>query len=330
MIHWGIIGVGDVCEKKSGPAFNKVAGSKLQGVMRRTGKLAEDYANRHGVPVWYDDAEVLINDTSINAIYIATPPSTHAYYTKLAAAAGKPVYVEKPMARNHEECLEMVAACKEAGVPLYVAFYRRALPNFLKVKALLEEGAIGKIIMIETKVHKYVSLGNHYVNIDHEGKNWRIDPEIAGAGYFYDLASHQLDFFDYLFGPIIKASGMAKNVHGEYSAEDTTLGTFLFENGVIGTGSWCFCIDKDSEVDNTIIYGTEGRIEFPFFTAFHVTLKKNDSPDEIMHFDIPENIQQPLIQTIVDDINEVGMCPSTGVSGARTNWVMAEICKRVD
>ena len=104
-IAWGIIGVGDVCEIKSGPAFNSIEGSKLVAVMRRNAALAQDYAQRHSVPKWYDDADALINDPEINAIYIATPPDTHQFYTLKAAKAHKIVYVEKPMARNYKECL---------------------------------------------------------------------------------------------------------------------------------------------------------------------------------------------------------------------------------
>jgi predicted dehydrogenase len=328
MIKWGIIGVGDVCEKKSGPAFQNIEGSTLAAVMRRTGYLAEDYAKRHGVPKWYDDAEKLIHDPDINAIYIATPPDGHAPYTALAAAAGKPVYVEKPMARNHHECLKMIVDCEAADVPLFVAYYRRALPNYLKIKTLIEEGVIGDIRFVDVKIHK--SLHPDIVGQSENVHNWRTQPDIAGAGYFYDLASHQLDFLDFLFGPITQAQGMAKNFGNLYAAEDTTLGTFTFENGVLGMGSWCFATSDDSQLDKTTIYGSKGTIEFPFFGGFDVTLNVDGSNSKVFKFDIPLSIQQPLIQTIVNELNGIGKCPSTGVSAARTNWVMAQICRRVD
>jgi predicted dehydrogenase len=327
MINWGIIGVGDVCEKKSAPAFQHIEGSKLVAVMRRTGTLAEDFAKRHGVPKWYDDAEKLINDPDINAIYIATPPDGHAPYTALAAAAGKPVYVEKPMARTHEECLDMIAACENASVPLFVAYYRRALPNYLKIKALIDEGVIGDIRFVDIKMHK--SNAADRVKQGGNTQNWRINPDIAGAGYFYDLASHQLDFLDFLFGRIVKAEGMAKNFGNLYAAEDTTLGTFAFENGILGMGSWCFAVSEDSALDKTTIYGSKGSIEFPFFSGFDVTLKIDGKNAKIFKFEMPTHIQQPLIQTIVDELNGIGKCPSTGVSAARTNWVMAQLCQRV-
>jgi predicted dehydrogenase len=328
MIKWGIIGVGDVCEKKSGPAFQKIEGSELVAVMRRTSAMAADFAQRHGVPKWYDDAEKLITDSDINAIYIATPPDGHAYYTALAVAAGKPIYVEKPMARTHQECLDMVTACETAGVPLFVAYYRRALPNYLKIKDLIEEGAIGDIRFVDVKVYK--SLYPDIVGQSQNTQNWRTKPEIAGAGYFYDLAAHQLDYLDFLFGRIVKAEGIAKNFGNLYPAEDTTLGSFTFENGVLGMGSWCFAVSKESEMEQTIIYGSKGSIAFPFFSGFDVTLKIDGKNTKIFKFEMPTHIQQPLIQTIVDELQGIGKCPSTGVSGARTNWVMQQICQRVD
>ena len=209
MIKWGIIGVGDVCEKKSGPALQKAEGSELIAVMRRTAHRAEDFARRHGVKKWYDHAEDLINDPEINAIYIATPPDGHEPYTLMAAAAGKTVYVEKPMARSYAECLNMVETCQKAGVKLFVAYYRRALPNFLKVKELIESGTIGEIRFVDVKVHK--SLHPDIVGQSENVNNWRTQPDVAGAGYFYDLASHQLDFLDFLFGPVVKAHGLAAN-----------------------------------------------------------------------------------------------------------------------
>src|SRR5687768_17696565 len=121
-IRWGIIGCGDVTEVKSGPALQNAEHSRLVAVMRRTGSLARDYAERHGVPRWYDDADALIGDPEVDAVYVATPPDSHKDYTLRAARAGKPVYVEKPMALNFAECQAMVQACRDAGVPLFVAF----------------------------------------------------------------------------------------------------------------------------------------------------------------------------------------------------------------
>jgi predicted dehydrogenase len=151
-VNWGIIGCGNVCEVKSGPAFNKVDNSKLVAVMRRDLDKAKDYANRHNVPLFYNDAAALINNENINAIYIATPPSTHELYTEMALKADKPVYVEKPLTINAASCERMISMEKNYDNKVTVAHYRRGLPLFNKVKQLVNEGAVGKVKLVQLKI----------------------------------------------------------------------------------------------------------------------------------------------------------------------------------
>ncbi|MCV9386689.1 Gfo/Idh/MocA family protein [Reichenbachiella ulvae] len=318
MIKWGIIGVGDVCEKKSAPAMNLIEGSKIQAVMRRNAEKAADYAQRHGIDIWYDDADALIADPEVNAIYIATPPYAHREYTIKAAEAGKPVYVEKPMAKTYSECRDMVEACQKHGVPLFTAYYRRALPNYLKVKELVDSGAIGDVRMVEIRMAK--PLVPDIVTLQEQ--HWRVNPEVAGGGYFHDLASHQLDFLDFLLGPVTKAKGYAQNQAGLYKAEDIVVGSFEFESGVMGTGSWCFSTGQQSDKDITTIIGSKGEISYATFGGSEVTLRTDENNEEIFTFEIPDHIQYPLIQQIVDELLGKGKCVSTGESGARTNKVM--------
>jgi predicted dehydrogenase len=326
-VRWGIIGAGNVCEIKSGPAFNIVNKSKLVAVMRRNGEKAADYAKRHQVAKWYDDADKLIQDPEINAIYIATPPDSHAEYTVKAAKAGKPVYVEKPMARTYQECLTMVEACKKAQVPLFVAYYRRMLPNFLKIVELVQNDIIGDIRLVDIKLFKTVEPD--IVGASSQRDNWRIYPEIAGGGYFYDLASHQLDFLDYLFGPVTEAHGYAVNQAGLYPAEDIVTGSFRFENGILGHGSWCFTTSGVSNLEKTIIVGSKGQISFSYFGDGSVTLEIEGKGKEVIPFVLPRHIQFPLINSIVRELLGDGKCPSTGNTGARTNRVMEKLCKTV-
>ncbi len=198
-IRWGIIGCGDVTEVKSGPAFSKVPHSKLVAVMRRDAAKAEDYARRHHVPKWYTNADDLINDPEVDAVYIATPPGSHAEYTLKVAAAGKPVYVEKPMAISNTECQQMIDACAKANVPLFVAYYRRSMPIFLKVKELLSSGVIGEVRMVNIRLYHPPQKG-----FGSTGElPWRLQPELSGGGLFFDLASHQLDLLDYILPKIL-------------------------------------------------------------------------------------------------------------------------------
>lgn len=319
-INWGIIGCGNVTEMKSGPALQKAAGSNLVAVMRRNGELARDYAQRHNVPRWYDDADKLINDPEVNAVYIATPPSSHKEYTLKAAEAGKPVYVEKPMARNYAECRDMIAACEKNRVPLFVAYYRRALPRFLKIKSLLEEGAIGEVRFVNVTFYK------HSLEVDYHPENWRVIPEIAGCGYFCDLASHTLDILQYMLGDIEKAQGFASNQTGIYEAEDIVSGNFVFESGAHGSGVWNFSAYE--YLDRNEIVGEKGKTTFATFGESPIVME-NSRGKQAFAISNPPHIQQPLIQTIVDELRGSGKCPSTGISAAKTSWVMDKMLGRL-
>ena len=313
-IRWGIIGCGDVTEKKSGPGFQKARGSELVAVMRRNGKLAEDYAQRHNVPKWYDKAESLLYDKDVDAVYIATPPSSHKEYTLAVARAGKPVYVEKPMALNYAECVEIIQACEKANVPLFSAFYRRALPRFLKIKTLLDEGQIGNARGVNLRLYQPPSAQ------DRKGaKQWRVDPTISGGGYFVDLGAHMIDLLQYMLGPIVSAVGFSSN-HGKlYKAEDVVSATFAFENGAHGVGLWSFCANEN--LDSTEIIGSRGKITYSTFLELPIILEVDGT---VKRFEIPhpEHVQQPLIQNIVDELLGLGKSPSTGRTGAMTSWVM--------
>lgn len=317
IINWGIIGCGDVCEKKSGPSFYKIEHSNLEAVMRRDPDKVKDYAMRHKVDKYYTDADLLIADPQVNAVYIATPPNTHMKYAIKAMQAGKPVYVEKPMGMNSAECEEMIRVSEATNQKLFVAFYRRALPYFLKVKELLESEVIGNVLTVEVKQYRSPRLSD-LTSSDH---TWRVNKDIAGEGYFYDLAPHTLDILDFLLGEITDAKGFSANLGQFYEVKDTISAILKFKSGIIGSGRWCFVTSAQTDVDSIIITGTKGEIRFSTF-AFSPILLLSDTVSESFDIPSPEHIQQPLIQTIVEELRGVGKCPSTGVSGARTSRVM--------
>ena len=321
-INWGIIGVGDVTELKSGPAFYKTEHSNLVAVMRRNAEKAADYAKRHNVEKWYSNGSELINDSNIDAVYIATPPDSHAKYAIEAMRAGKPVYVEKPMARNYTECKEMLKVSQETGMPLWVAYYRRTLPAFLKAKELIESGIIGKPLMVNVKLYKQADERNQ----TKEEMHWHVFPEISGAGHFFDLASHQFDYLDFVLGPVKSVSGNAKNIAGLYPAEDTVSGTWTHGSGVVGSGSWCFVVNEKSETDEIEFIGETGKISLPCFSPGNLILSSVDGITE-MEFNNPQHISSNLVQQVVNDLRGVASCVSTGESASRTSKVLDEMVK---
>jgi len=321
MIKWGIIGCGKVTELKSGPAFSKVSDSQLIAVMRRNQALAEDYAMRHNVPRFYENADDLINDKEINAVYIATPPESHAGYAIRVLNAGKPVYIEKPMALNYRECLRINETAERVGLPVFVAYYRRTLPGYLKIKNLIEAGEIGKTRFVNFQIYNYPS------EEEKAGKlPWRVRPEISGAGHFFDLGSHQLDYLDFLFGPVQKVSSLVVNQADNYSAEDFVSASFLFRNNIVGTGIWSFSSCREANRDYFEIIGEKGIIKTSTFTYEPIVLENSNGRQEFVN-ERPENIQIYLIEQIVRALSGYGEVVSTGITAARTSWVMDEVVR---
>jgi predicted dehydrogenase len=318
-IRWGMIGCGDVAEVKSGPGFYKARNSTLIAVMRRNGELAADYARRHNVPRWHDDADAIIGADDIDAVYIATRPDSHRDYVLRAAASGKAVYVEKPMGMNHAECLEMIEASRRHGVPLFVAYYRRAMPYFLKVRELIEEGTIGPVRMVITR---------HFARLPPrdalaEGRlPWRVDPAHGSGGFFFEAVCHNFDMLDFLFGPVVRVSGLAANKARAYPPEDTVAAHYVFASGVHGCGAWCFATDRDDEVNEVI--GADSTLTFHPFSFRPISVTRGAVARTYPVETLP-HVQQPLIQSIVDELNGVGRCPSTGETAARTAAVIDEI-----
>lgn len=308
-INWGIIGCGDVTEVKSGPAFNKIAQSKLVAVMRRNADKAADYAHRHGVPKWYADADKLINDPDINAIYIATPPNTHAAYTLAALQAGKPVYVEKPMALNAAEARQMFNDAREKGVKFCVAHYRRMQPMFLKIKSLVEEEAIGDIRFVQ--LHLLQSQSANLIARSEE--DWRTNPALSGGGLFHDLAPHQIDLMLYLFGAVKQYSGSAFNQTNTSRADDLVSGSILFENKILFNGVWCFSVNEQAVTDTCAIYGSKGTIHFGFFG--HQVSVTIDGRTRLLEFEPLQHVQQPMIEKVVDYFRGSGGNPCSGAVG---------------
>lgn len=314
---WGIIGCGKVTELKSGPAYQKVDGFKLHAVMRRSIEKAKDYAIRHNVPMYYDDADELINNPEIDAVYIATPPDSHGYYALKVAKAGKICCIEKPMAPTHEECVQITEAFKTKNVPLFVAYYRRSLPRFQQVKTWLKDNKIGAIRHINWHLSKPandIDLSKAY--------NWRTDIKIAPGGYFDDLASHGIDLFIHLLGNIKAVNGISLNQQGLYTSMDAITGNWVHQSGVTGSGSWNFGTEKREDIVN--IYGEKGKITFSVFGEVPLKLECGVHKESVT-IENPENIQLYHVQNMKSHLSDKIMHPSTGKTAAHTTWVLENI-----
>lgn len=319
-IRWGMIGCGAVAEVKSGPGFYKADNSRLVAVTSADPAMTRSFAERHGVPKAYETTEQLLADPEVGAVYVATPPSSHKPLSLLVARAGKHVYVEKPMAMRFEECREIVDVCAQHGVRLFVAFYRRAMPRFLKIKEWIDGGAIGDVRNVRAVQHQPPAPED----LSRATLPWRLKPEVSGGGKFLDMGIHELDLFDFLFGAIEEVHGIASNRAGLYDVEDTVTATWRHASGVQGYGSWCYVCGHGE--DFVEIVGSKGRITFEFFSDGPLTLT-NEAGTQTVEIPNPPHVQQPFIQSIVDDLNGVAPCPGNVDSAVRSTWVADEVLK---
>jgi len=319
-IKWGIIGVGDVTEVKSGPAYQKTEGFEIVAVMRRSPDKVKDYAKRHGIGKYYTDANQLIHDDEVDAVYIATPPDSHMEYALKVAEAGKICCIEKPMASTYNECLSIYEAFDKKKLPLFTSYYRRSLPRFVQVKNWIDEEKIGDIRHINWILSQPPSA------IDLSGEyNWRTDDSIAPAGYFDDLASHGLDLFTFYLGDIDNCSGVATNQQGLYKAKDALSASWIHKNGITGSGFWNF--GSYSSEDRVEIYGSKGKIQFSIFHENPIILT-DDSGIHETNIEHPKNVQLSHVENLKKALIDKSIeHPSTGKTGLHTAWVMDQILK---
>ena len=304
MIGWGVIGVGDVTEVKSAPAIFKAADSAVVHVMRRDAGRARDFAQRHGIDRWSTDAQVVIDDPEVTAVYVATPTATHAEYAIAAAQSGKHVLVEKPMAMSSAECRRMVEAADAAGVRLWVAYYRRTLPRFDTIRELLAAGAIGQVLSVQTTWRKPTDF-----------TGWRWDPQLNRGGEFYETACHTLDILDLLLGPASEPTGtVSRDAHAVSAG-------YRFGD-VVGSGCWTF--GTPDAVEETILVGDRGSLAFSSFTPTPIRVVTGTATDTYEIGD-PVDVHGPLVATILDELRGVGTCPNTGRTALRTTELMEAI-----
>lgn len=312
-----MIGTGNVTEKKSAPSFNKIENSRLMAVANRNPEKARDYALRFGIKTCYEDPFEVISDPQVDIVYIATPPGSHMNYALATLKAGKPVYIEKPMARTSEECRIINAAAEKAGLPVFVAYYRRGLEYFKKVRSIIDSGSLGKI--------QHINLQQYYPARDEdynrENLPWRVIPEDAGGGYFHDLGCHALDILFYIFGNPLDVSGKVANVADMYEPEDSLSASLVLPGNVLISASWNFVTPRPFQRDLVEVTGEKGKLSFGIFSFKPIILDTGDHKESIPTIQ-PEHIQMPLIRTIVAELQGQGSCPSNGRSAEITSEVM--------
>lgn len=327
VVRWGIIGVGDVCHIKSGPAFQKCEGSELVAVMRRTESLAKDFALRYGVPAWYSDVDKLLCDPNVNAVYIATPPGSHLEIALKCAASNKPTFIEKPVARNTTETLCIIDAFAKRGVPLFSAYYRRGQKRFIKAQEIVKSGQLGKITSLSYSLLKAPFVPQSpSISLP-----WRLRGKYAGGGLIMDLGCHTIDIIDFIVGPLHNVHGVATNTLGTYAVEDSISLCATLENGAIATMSWSFAAPE--EEDLIVIRGTSGVLKLSTFGDEPILLTSVIGEDNVrkvqeFHIEKPKHAHQPLVQLIVDELRCVNgnkKSPSKGDNALRCAKVLDAI-----
>ena len=274
-LRWGVVGCGDVVEHKSGPAIAVAQRSRMVVAMRRDAAAARDFARRHGVASWTDDAQQVIAGDAVDLVYVATPPSSHLHYVRAAAAAGKHVLVEKPMALSAAEGREMVAACAAGGVELFVAYYRRFQPHVLRMRSLLAEGAIGRPVQGTIEI----AVGGLARRRAAGRQEWRDDPAIAGGGGFVDMGSHRIDLLVWLLGPVAAAHAVAARYHPDLAVEQTAAAVMRMESGALCSASGDFHTGR--EADRFVIAGEGGSISADPLDGHAFTLTTEQGTEEL-------------------------------------------------
>ena len=315
-IRWGFLGCGNVVRKKSGGAFRSVPNSTISAIMRRDLAAAEDAARYFGAPFWCDTQEALLA-SEIDAVYIATPPGLHYEQAMACLRAGKPVYLEKPFARNYTEAAALTEAFRTAGIPLYVGHYRRALPRFLKIRQLLQSGIIGQLQSVDFFL-------NRVFDPKEAQTKWLYNPVLSGGGKFYDIAPHTVDIFQFLFGEIETVSGSAVNLDMGCPLENLVVMDVTTKHGI--HGHLRFCCTASEKSDRMTVTGSAGTMEFSVHGKMDIKIR-NPQGDllEDMTIQDPVTVEQPMVQTVVEDLLGLGHCSSHAEDVLSTYYVIDQV-----
>lgn len=287
-IRWAVVGCGDIANKSVAPAINAGPDSALVTFFSHTHERARQMCDDHGAERATSDLSEVTEAADIDAVYISSPVHRHAPETLAALRGGKHVIVEKPMALTVADCEEMIAAAEEAGVRLAVAYYRRFFPRSRRIRALIDDGAIGRPVVCEITICSRPTITRD------NPKYWRLLPEKAGGGALMDVGSHRLDLACYFLGDPVEVCGFADALDREdMQVPDLESLVCRMESGahVHCTASWAI----GERADDLLIRGTEGAVEARPYDGGPLLLHRGGQTETLEVADPADNWHSPLI-----------------------------------
>lgn len=308
-IRWGLLGAGDIANKRVGSAIQNDPNSELVAVCRRSEGELRRFADQFSVPHRFTNAADLLALDDLDAVYIATPVDCHLPQTVAAARAGKHVLVEKPMALDSAQCDEMIAECDRAGVSLGVAYYRRFYPVVQRIESLIHSGKLGRILSIACVTGNPTRFPSD---------DWRVVLQRGGGGPLMDIGSHRIDVFLQLLGEVrsVKANVVDSP---DFEAEQAAMLLVQFDSDAQGVLQ-CYFGTLDTP-DRLEVIGTEGRVLVDDLNQGDLILftqevqKESHPPDENLHAPLIADFSAALLNGHTPRIS--------GPIGKQTNDVIA-------
>jgi predicted dehydrogenase len=243
-IRWGILGTGWIANEFA-QGLSQLADAELVAVGSRTAESAQHFGEQYRVPHRHASYEALAQDTEVDVIYVATPNPLHKEHSLLCLESGKPVLCEKPFALNAGEAEEMIQTAREKKLFLMEAMWTRFFPLMAKLRALVNEGAIGEVQML---------VADLCIQFDFDPADRRYALALGG-GALLDLGVYPLSFASMIMGPPSKITAMA---HLGETGVDEQAGIILgYDQGRVST--LYTSIRVDSPVEATLL-GTQGQI----------------------------------------------------------------------
>lgn len=315
-VRWGLIGCGDIAQKRVAPALRDLPELDFVAVSRARAELAAAFAQQFGAQKWYADWRALLSDSEIEAVYIATPVHLHAEQTIAAAEAGKHVLCEKPMALNVAECDRMIAACAANGVKLGVAYYRHFYPVVARVKALLAAGAIGQPILANINAFEWNDMQSD------NARYWFLTKAKSGGGPMMDFGCHRIEVLMNIFGRINRVQAFTDNLLFDREVEDTSAAFFKFDNGVRATLTVTHAAFESQ--DTLTIFGSSGSLHISKLNQGDLRIVTADG-EQLEAHPPHANIQLPSILDLTTAIQEDRAPEVDGAIGREVARIEEEI-----